>query len=109
MMGRDLTKRHVRLFETDGIRGGPAFFRDAYRSGKLRELASFVIWEALHRTNLFPRSKYLKFTESAPLMLTNELIAGDAFHEKISRFFTERGFSITRSAHDWRHLFINRR
>ena len=54
-MGRDLIKR----YSAGGIGGRNLFrfLRDVYRTGKTREVVSFVIWESLHRLGLFWKFK----------------------------------------------------
>lgn len=106
-MGRELTRRHAVLFERKA--GNPvSFVRDVYQYGKLRELTSFAVWEALHRLRLFPKGQYLRFGRGAVLSLTDERPDRAAFIQTISRHFSGRGLALRRSAHNWKLLFQNR-
>src|SRR4030067_848186 len=105
-MGRELTKRHSFLFEKK-VRNPFLFAQDIYKYGKSRELASFIVWELFHKLRLFPKQKYLNFSNSEALTLDNESLTGSGFSEKIVHFFRSRGLSIIRSDHNWKLLFIN--
>jgi hypothetical protein len=105
-MGRDLTKRHSLLFEKK-VKNPFWFAQDIYKYGKLREFASFMVWEFFHKLRLFPKRKYLKFNNNEALTLENERLNGLDFSQKIDHFFKSRGLSIISSEHDWKLLFIN--
>ncbi|HET7088586.1 MAG TPA: exo-alpha-sialidase [Anaerolineae bacterium] len=105
-MGRELTKRHSVLFERK-VKNPFPFVRDIYKYGKSRELASFIVWELFHRLGLFPKRKYLKFSNSEALTFENESLNGLGFSEKLDRFFRSRGLSVIRTDHNWKLLFIN--
>ena len=65
IMGRDLTsdltKQYSTLFEKKGMKKIFSFARDVYKSGKLREIISFAVWEMFHKLGLFPKKDYLVF------------------------------------------------
>lgn len=103
-MGRDLIKR----YSAGGI-GGRNLFRflgDVYRTGKTREVVSFVIWESLHRLGLFPNGSYLKFNPSDVLKLTDEALLDPGFEERLRQVFCGQGVDIAACAHKWKRLFI---
>jgi hypothetical protein len=105
-MGRELTKRHSSLY--DKKMWGPFLFaRDVYEYGKVRELASFMVWELCHKLRLFPKRRYLRFNNSEVLTLENEKLNGLDFTEKIGHFFSRRGLGLISSGHNWKLLFIN--
>jgi len=106
VMGRELTRRHSVLFKKKV--GNPFLFaRDIYQYGKFRELVSFIVWELFHKLRLFPKKKYLKFNNRDALSLENESLNSLEFGKKIDHFFSSRGLRITRSAHNWKLLFIS--
>jgi hypothetical protein len=105
-MGRILTERYSFLFEKK-VRNPFLFARDIYKSGKSRELVSFMVWEFLHQLRLFPKKKYLKLNNFEGLTLDNERLNGPDFSEKIERSFSRLGLSPFRSEHNWKLLFIN--
>jgi hypothetical protein len=107
LTGRQLTKRYSRLFEKKGLRNPFSFVHDVYRSGKSRELLSFAVWELSHRLRLFPKKKYLKFSNAKALTLENGGLEGSDFGGEIDRFFRSRGLSVTRSSHTWRRICLN--
>lgn len=93
VMGRELTRRHSFFFENK-LKNPLTFVHDIYKYGKIRELASFIVWELLHRFALFPKNKYLTFNNSQAVSLNN----GNLDHlekAKIVCFFKNRGLSIT--------------
>jgi len=105
-MGRILTQRYSLLFEKKVI--NPFLFaHDIYKTGKFRELVSFIVWELFHRLRLFPKKKYLKFSNSEALTLENARLNDLDFGEKINHFFRSRGLSIVSAVHSWKLVFIN--
>lgn len=106
-MGReDLTKQYTSLFEKINPGSLPRFLNALYKSGKSREFASFMVWEAFHKLGLFPKKSYLKFADEKPLRLEGEKIDDPAFDEKIKAFFRARGVEIVRSDHNWKRFFV---
>jgi hypothetical protein len=57
IVGRDLTKRYFGAAKAKGAGNPFLFLRDLYRYGKVREFASFAVWESLHGLRLFPKDK----------------------------------------------------
>lgn len=106
-MERPLTKRHSSLFERTGMKNLFPFVYDIYRYGKARELLSFIVWELFHKLRLFPKEKYLKFNDSAPLSLENVRLNDSDFSERIDHFFRSRGLSIVDADHNWKRIFVN--
>jgi hypothetical protein len=103
----DLTKQYSSLFEKKGTQRLFSFARDIYRSGKLREVVSFTIWEAFHKFGLFPKNDYLTFNDDKAITLGNERVSSLEFHEKIASFFLSRGLKATRCDHNWKLLYVN--
>ncbi len=69
-MGRELTIRYSLLFEKKVI--NPFLFaHDIYKTGKFRELVSFIVWKLFHKLRLFPDKKYLNFIDGDALTLGN--------------------------------------
>ena len=71
-MQRDLTKRYNLLFKRQWFKNPFFFVRDLYRYGKLREFASFSVWEILHRFRLFPKTAYIVFNNQEAIALEQE-------------------------------------
>jgi len=104
-MGRELTKRHAALFRNT-LRNPFAFARDVYQYGKLRELTSFVVWELFHKLGLFPASRYLRFDDTRPFALDGRTAPPLAEQPELEAVFKTRGLSLTRTAHNWKLLFL---
>jgi hypothetical protein len=113
-MGRELTRQYSSF--TDGAavahtREHPSraysFLRDVYRSGKIRELLSFVAWETFHRLGLFSRDKYLTFRDSPPLILDSATSDCGTLDDRVSGFFDDHGLRAIRATHNWKLLFSN--
>ena len=109
-----LTKKYPSIFEKRAVKEVPYLFldvlllvHDAYKSRKLSELISFMIWELFHKLGLFPKREYLEFNNNEPLTLENERSNASDFSENIDNFFRSRRPSIVRSYHNWKMLFIN--
>jgi hypothetical protein len=103
----DLTKQYSFLFEKRGMKKVFPFALDVYRSGKLREIVSFTVWEAFHRLGLFPKDKYLKFNNSEALKLDYEQLDHVDFRDKVRSFFGRSGLRVVQTEHNWKLLFIN--
>lgn len=101
----DLTKQYSMLFEKKGGKNLWSFVLDVYRSGKSREISSFVIWELFHRLGIFPKQEYLKFNGGDTLMLKEESMKGLEFFEKIDHFFKNKELGIVNSKYSWKLLF----
>lgn len=106
-MGRALTKRHSSLIERKEVKNLFSFVYDIYKYGKVRELVSFLVWELFHKLRLFPKEKYLKFNDSAPISLENVRLNDSDFSERINQFFKSLGLSIVSADHNWKRIFIN--
>lgn len=106
-MGRELTRRYALVFEKKGVKNPLSFVHDIYKSGKSRELVSFIAWELFHKLGLFPKKQYLKFNNSEVLRFDDESLGGLEFSERIDQFFRSRGLGIVSSDHNWKLLFIN--
>ncbi len=109
-----LTSHYSTMFEKRGVTRVPhllskslLFVRDLYKSRKLSELASFMVWEFLHEFGLFPKQEYLDFNNKDVLTLENERLNVLDSSEHIAHFFRSKELSVVRSDHDWKLLFIN--
>ena len=105
-MGRDLTKRYALPAERKGIINPFSFLRDIYRHGKVRELASFMVWELTHRLGLYPANRYLKFEEDRVLALKGQPLNQTEFGDCIDRLFRSRDLRLVRCQHNWKLLSI---
>jgi photosystem II stability/assembly factor-like uncharacterized protein len=105
-MERELTRRHALLFERK-VQNPFLFARDIYQYSKFRELASFIVWELLHKLRLFPKEKYLKFNHGQVLTLENDSLNELDFSQKIDHLFKSRELNIVSSDHNWKLQFIN--
>jgi hypothetical protein len=103
----DLTKQYSFLFEKRSIKKAFPFVLDVYRSGKLREIVSFVVWEAFHKLGLFPKDKYLKFNSSEVLRLENKKLDQGDFRNKLRAFFAGKGLRAVEADHNWKLVFVN--
>jgi hypothetical protein len=113
-MGRELTRQYSLFTNGEALahtRAHPSraysFLRDVYRSGKVRELLSFAVWEAFHALRLFSRDQYLTFRDGAPLILDSSTSEGGTLEDRVSAFFDDRGLRAIRAAHNWKLLFSN--
>ena len=107
-MGQDdLTKQYSVLFEKKSGKNLFSFVHDVYKSGKSREIVSFIIWELFHKLKLFPKADYLTFNNHLALTFENERLSGSDFHQKLDNFFSSRGLRVTSSDHNWKVLFKN--
>lgn len=101
-----LTKRHSLLFEKRPI--NPFLFaHDIYKTGKFRELLSFIVWELFHKLGLFPRKEYLKFNDGHALTLENEELTGPYFNKRVNHFLGSKELSVVRCTHNWKLVYIN--
>ena len=105
-MGHILTKRHSSPAGKIGVKNPISFLVDVYRSGKSRELVSFIIWELMHKLNLFPKDRYLKFDNNEVLTLENVRLNHLDLNEEIIHAFDGRGLSISLVDHKWKVLFF---
>ena len=106
-MGREITLRHAELFRKKGRKNLSGFIYDIYKSGKFRELVSFMVWEFFHKFRLFPKKKYLKFDNGEVLSLNNEKLNDLDFSKKIKHLFKSKDLCLVRSDHNWKLHFIN--
>lgn len=104
-MRRQLTKRYSFVFRKKAVKNPFAFVRDVHQSGKSRELLSFIVWELFHSSRLFPKKKYLNFSNVEPLALENERLNELDFGRRIDHLFRSRELNITHSSHNWKLLF----
>ena len=103
----DLTKQYSVLFGNKKGKNLFSFVQDVYKSGKSREIVSFIVWELFHRLGLFPKNDYLIFDDTEPLTLENEGWNSRDFRERIDHFFSSKELGIIRSDHNWKLLFKN--
>ena len=102
----DVSSKYFALLRAPGpdvIKHVWRFLLDIRRVGKLRELASFVLWEISHRLYIYQiGNRYIKFTDHACLSITNECTAqtGDLI---TSAFLTENGLCFRAVAIDWKY------
>ena len=113
-MKGQLTSMYSSIFEKREVKKVPYIFlksllfvREAYKSRKLSELVSFMVWELFHQFGLFPKKEYLEFNSGEVLTLENERLNVLDSSENVGHFFRSRGLSLVRSYHNWRLLFIN--
>ena len=111
-MGRDLTsdltKQYSGLFEKKGMKRIFTFVQDVYKSGKLREILSFIVWEIFHKLGLFPKKEYLVFDKHEAIKLENEDLAKTQFDEKTVQFFNSRGLRTEKCNLNWKLLYTHR-
>lgn len=105
-MRRQLTKRYSFVFRKKAVRNPFAFVSDVHQSGKSRELLSFLVWELFHSLGLFPKEKYLSFSNVEPLKLDYERLSELDFGRKIDHLFRSRELDVTHTYHNWKLLFI---
>lgn len=109
-MGRDLTqdltKQYASFFGKKGLKKLYHFGQDVYRSGKLREIISFLVWEVLHRLGLFAQKDYLQFSAGAPLTLGTARLAGAEFGEKLAHRLGAQGLTVGRCERNWKLVVI---
>jgi hypothetical protein len=105
-MGQDdLTKQYSTLFANKKGKSLFSFVQDVYKSGKSREIVSFMVWELFHKLRLFPKEQYLTFNNPQALALENESLNSLDFHQKLDDFFGRRDLRILNSDHNWKILF----
>jgi hypothetical protein len=92
-----LTQKYSHLVEKQGLDRvfhiALSFFPlliDVAKSGKLREIISFGIWEVRHTLGLFPKSQYIVFDENEPLVIKEGDVLG-------SLDFSNSAFKIERT------------
>ncbi|MCH9814123.1 MAG: glycoside hydrolase, partial [Epsilonproteobacteria bacterium] len=109
-MSTILTQKYKHLIEKEGLdrvlhMGLSAFplLIDVAKSGKLRELISFTIWELLHRVGLFRKKKYLQFTNGKPLIIAKEQ---ELSKLDLSKYIQELPFVISNTV-GWKLLYQN--
>jgi hypothetical protein len=103
----DLTKQYSVLFGNKKGKNLFSFVYDVYKSGKSREIVSFIVWELFHKLGLFPKKDYLIFNDTEALTLENEGLNSLDFRERIDHFFSSRELGIISSDHNWKLLFRN--
>ncbi len=110
IMGRDLTsdltKQYSSLFEKRGAKRLFSFIQDVYKSGKLREIISFAVWEIFHKFGLFPKGDYLTFGNNDSIILKNENPSNLDLTAKVTGFFRSKGLEALRCDHNWKLLYI---
>ena len=103
----DLTKQYSVLFENKKGKNLVSFVQDVYRSGKSREIISFIVWELFHKLRLFPKKDYLVFDATKAIILEHEDLNHLDFGHRIDGFFSSKELSVIHSDHDWKLLFEN--
>jgi hypothetical protein len=110
-MGRDLTsdltKQYSTLFEKKGIKRIFSFAQDVYKSGKLREIISFIIWEIFHQLSLFPKKEYLIFDKREAIKLEKENLVKEEFDSKTVRYFEARDLCAEKCDLNWKLLYTH--
>lgn len=107
-MGRELTKRYLSPSGKKKLKNPVSFIRDVYKSGKSREIISFMVWEVFYKIGLFQKEKYLPFNNSDAIILNDGIINDLEFNKKLNRFFEIQGLNIRNSNQNWKYLFINK-
>src|SRR6266508_4555462 len=102
----DLTKQYSVLFGNKKGKNLFSFVQDVYKSGKSREIVSFIVWELFHKLGLFAKKDYLIFNNTEALTLEAGLNSLD-FRERIDSFFSSQELGIVISNHSWKLLFKN--
>ena len=106
-MQTDLTKQYAALFEKKGFKKIFALIRDIYRSGKLREMVSFAVWEVLHRLRLYPKKSYIRLDAKAGMSLEGENLSAPDFDQKINQMLQQQGCYAERCEHNWKLIFTH--
>lgn len=60
------------------------FIADIYRTGKIEEILSFVVWECMHRLRLFKKSSYFAINEKMINITIDDLLKKDEFNFTVS-------------------------
>jgi hypothetical protein len=110
IMGRDLTsdltKQYSTLFEKKGIKRIFSFAQDVYKSGKLREIISFAIWEMCHKLGLFPKKEYLVFDKRDAIKLSGKSSIGSSeFDAATTGYFAGQGLYALKCDVNWKLLY----
>ena len=107
-MGVILTEKYAHLIEKKGFdklfHMGLSFFpllKDVARSGKLRELSSFAIWEVKHTLGLYGKKSYLHFDDTKPLVLDE----GSDIRRLDFTLLGKKPYQIAKTPHPWRVRF----
>jgi photosystem II stability/assembly factor-like uncharacterized protein len=113
IMGRDLTsdltKQYSTLFEKRGIKRIFSFAQDVYKSGKLREIVSFAVWEMFHKLGLFPKKDYLVFDKREAIKLSNKTPIGSSeFDAATTQFFAGNGLHAVKCELNWKLLYFHK-
>ena len=104
-MQTDLTKQYAGLFEKKGFKRIFALIRDIYRSGKLREMVSFAVWELQHLLHLFPKKSYIRLNTRDGLSLEPLDISAPDFDQKVNQLLGASGARAERCLHNWKLIF----
>jgi hypothetical protein len=111
IMGRDLTsdltKQYSGLFERKGIKRILAFAQDVYKSGKLREIVSFMVWEMFHKLRLFPKKEYVVFDKREAIKLENENLTKAEFDAKTVQFFKDKSLHVEKCDLNWKLVYTH--
>jgi photosystem II stability/assembly factor-like uncharacterized protein len=106
-MGREITLKYAEAFGTKGKWNFTRFFYDVYRSDKIRELFSFIVWEIMHKFRLFSKKRYIKFNSNDVFVLKNKNLLDVSFKKEISELFAANDLALEVSDYNWKQLFIN--
>jgi len=110
-MGRDLTsdltKQYSTLFEKKGMKRLFSFVQDVYKSGKSREIVSFIVWEIFYKFGLFPKRDYLVFNQREAIKLDGKNLVNSEFDATMTRFFAGRGIHSERCDLNWKILYFH--
>lgn len=109
-----LTAKYASIIEKREFKATPRLFLEslslvwaAYRSEKLVESISFLIWELFHRFRLFSRDDYLVFQDEGGLSLKNQSIDVLDSNSHIAHFFRQKGLSLVKANQDWKFVYEN--
>lgn len=106
-MGRILTERHSGLFEKR-IKNPFRFLHDVYKTGKLREFSSFIVWEAMHRLGLFAKEHYVAFSATPALALDDQRMPSTELDQRLIDQCRSFGVTAVPSKQAWKVLFIHK-
>lgn len=110
-MGRDLTsdltKQYSTLFEKKGMKRLFSFVQDVYKSGKSREIVSFIVWEIFHKFGLFPKRDYLVFDKREAIKLDGKNLVNSEFDATMTQFFAGRGLHSVKCDLNWKILYFH--
>ncbi len=100
----DLSSTYASLYNrrfSDFLRLAYQFVQHVYRTGKTRELSSFLIWELQYRLGFFTRNKVLTFNQQ-PISIP---FIQDSLKTTIDTLSLGEAVTITKTTIDWKYCF----